>query len=307
MSPRMLSRPRTLVLFALAGLIGAVLAVLPALAAAPSEAKLEVNENCGGFTDWPCWAAPGSGLPASTIKIATGGEVMFTDHVTTKAAVVWMGSAPTCTGVPTSEMTGWEGKCKFEQPGTYRFESPTLFKEEGSGYGNVNYTKYEVVVEGAATGTTPTTPTSPGGGGTTTSPSSPGGSGSGAAPGSPLVGSPSEAVKLARIQHGKSVRGSIQLSQAGVGARLEVDLLASGPSSAKAGHSPQMRVGSQVRVGRLMRSSLYAGTTSFTVPLNAKGQAALRHHRRLALTVQITLTPLHGAAVTVTRGVIVRA
>ncbi len=79
------------------------------------------------------------------------------------------------------------------------------------------------------------------------------------------------------------------------------NLLASGASLAKAGHSPQ------ARVGRLVRSSLYVGTTSFTVPLNVKGKAALRHRHRLALTVKITLTPLHGAAVTVTRGVVVRA
>jgi hypothetical protein len=43
------------------------------------------------------------------------------------------------------------------------------------------------------------------------------------------------------------------------------------------------------------------------VPVSAKGKAALRHHRRLALTVKITLTPVHGAAVTVTRGVVVHA
>jgi hypothetical protein len=43
------------------------------------------------------------------------------------------------------------------------------------------------------------------------------------------------------------------------------------------------------------------------VPLNAKGKAALRHHHKLALTVKITIAPLHGAAVTVTRGVVVHA
>ncbi len=295
----MVLRPRTLVLFALAALIGAAVAVLPALAAAPSEAKLEVNENCVENA-WPCWTAGSGSNPAPALKvtIAAGGEVMFTDHASTAAAVVWMGSAPACTGVPTSAMTGWEGKCKFEQSGTYKFESSTLF----DGGSSLNYTEYEIVVEGATTGTTPTTTTSPGGGGTTTSPSSPaGGSGSGAAPASPLMGSASEAVKLARAQHGSSVRGSVKISQTGVGGRLEVDLLASGASPAKAGHSPQ------VRVGRLVRSSLYAGTTSFTVPLNAKGKAALRRHRRLALTVKITLTPPHGGAVTVTRGVVVHA
>ncbi len=290
-------RRRTLVLFALAALIGAAVAVLPALAAAPSEAKLEVNENCGGFTDWPCWAAPGSGSPASTVKIAAGGEVMFTDHATTKAAVVWIGSAPACAGVPTSEMTGWEGKCKFEQPGTYRFESSTLFKEENSGYGSTNYTKYEVVVEGASTGTTPTTtttttPTTT----TTTAPTTP----SEPSQGSPLEGG-SKALKLAGSQRGSTVRGSIKVSHAGAGGRLEVGLFAAGASLAKAGH------GGQVRVGRLVRSSLQAGSVSFSVPLSAKGKAALRHRRRLALTVRITLTPQHGAAVTLTRVVVVHA
>ncbi len=263
-------------------------------AASPSEAKLEVNENCVE-PEWPCWTAPGSKPePASKVTIAAGGEVMFTDHATTPAAVVWMGSAPVCTGVPTSATTGWEGKCKFEQPGTYKFESSTLFIGDG-----LNYTMYEIVVEGA--GTTPTTPSSPGGGGTTSPPGPAGGSGSGAAPGSPLVGSSSEAVKLARVQHGSSVRGSVKISQAGVGGRLEIDLLASGASLAKAGHSPQ------ARVGRLVRSSLYAGTTSFTVPLNAKGKAALRRHRRLALTVRIVLTPVHGAVVTVTKSLVLHA
>ena len=97
------------------------------------------------------------------------------------------------------------------------------------------------------------------------------------------------------------MHGSIKVSQAGAGGRLEVGLFAAGASLAKAGHSEQ------VRVGRLVRSSLKAGSVSFSVPLNAKGKAALRRHRHLALTVKITLTPLHGAAVTLTRSVIVRA
>jgi hypothetical protein len=35
------------------------------------------------------------------------------------------------------------------------------------------------------------------------------------------------------------------------------------------------------------------------------GKAALRRHRRLALTVKVTLTPQHGAAMTLTRSVVV--
>jgi hypothetical protein len=285
-----------LVLLTLAALIGTAVAVLPALAAAPSGAKLEVNENCVE-PDWPCWTTPGSGsspAPALKVTIATGGEVMFTDHTSTAAAVVWTGSAPACTGVPTSAMTNWEGKCKFEQAGTYKFESSTLFNEGGS----LNYTEYEIVVEGATTSTTPTT-TTPTTTPTTTTPT-PTPSEPGPGSGSPLEGG-SKALKLAAVEHGSSVRGSVKISKAGVGGRLEVDLLASGASLARAGHSPQ------VRVGRVVRSSLYAGTTSFTVPLNAKGKAALRRRRRLTLTVKVTLTPQHGAAVTATRNVVVHA
>jgi hypothetical protein len=287
MRPRTVLRPRLLVLFALAALVAAAVAVLPALAAAPSEAKLEVNENCVD-PNWPCWATPGSGSPASKVTIAAGGEVMFTDHANTAAAVVWIGSAPACTGVPTSAMTGWEGKCKFEQPGTYKFESSTLWPE---------YTKYEIVVEAAATGTTPTMPTTTTPTTTTpavpTTPSEPG-------HGTPLEGG-SKALKLAGSQRGLTVHGSIKVSQAGAGGRLEVALFAAGASLAKARHS------GQVRVGRLVRSSLTAGSVSFSVPLSTKGKAALHHSRRLALTVKITLTPVHGAAVTVTRGVVVHA
>ena len=80
-----------------------------------------------------------------------------------------------------------------------------------------------------------------------------------------------------------------------------IGLFAAGASLAKAGHP------ARVRVGRLVRRSLKAGNVPFSVSLTAKGKAALRRHRRLALTVKITLTPLDGAAVTVTRGVVLHA
>ncbi|MGA8355467.1 MAG: hypothetical protein WB698_15005 [Solirubrobacteraceae bacterium] len=62
-----------------------------------------------------------------------------------------------------------------------------------------------------------------------------------------------------------------------------------------------------MRVGRLVRSSLEAGSVSFSVSLSAKGKAALRRHRHLGLTVKITLMPQHGAAVRITRVVVVHA
>jgi hypothetical protein len=111
------------------------------------------------------------------------------------------------------------------------------------------------------------------------------------------VGGPS----LAASQHGSSVRGSLDVSKAGVGGRLEVDLLAKSASLARRGHSKQ------VTVGRFVRSSLYAGKITFSVSLNAKAKRALSRHHRLALSVQIVLTPLHGAAVIVTRSVVLHA
>ena len=149
-------RPRTLLLCTLVVLLGAVATVSPALANA-SVVNLEVNQNCVD-PDWACWTTEGSAFrpqPALTVKIAAGDEVMFTDHdASTAAAVVWIGSAPACTGVPTSAMTNWEGKCKFPTSGTYKFESSTLFDDENTPYGDANYTKYEVVVAGAPTDAT---------------------------------------------------------------------------------------------------------------------------------------------------------
>ncbi|HVA19298.1 MAG TPA: plastocyanin/azurin family copper-binding protein [Solirubrobacteraceae bacterium] len=118
-------------------------------------------------------------------------------------------------------------------------------------------------------------------------------------PGPPIVGGPS----LAASQHGSSVHGFVQISKAGVGGRLEVDLLASGASLAKARHKKS----TSAVVGRLVRSSLYAGKVSFAVSLNAKAKSALRRHHRLALAVKIVLTPLHGAPVSTTRSVVLHA
>jgi plastocyanin len=114
--------------------------------------------------------------------------------------------------------------------------------------------------------------------------------------GSPLIGGPS----LRSSQHGSTVRGSLEISQSGAAGRLEVDLLAKNASLARAGHSKP------VRVGRLVRASVSAGRVSFSVKLDARARRALMRHHRLALTVKITLTPLQGEPVTVTRSVVLR-
>jgi hypothetical protein len=281
-----------------AAVLGAAVAIVPALAgAAPSEAKLEVNEYCVQ-PNWPCWTTAGSSQPAQPAfktTIASGGTVTFVDQKTA-ANIAWTGTAPTCEPsvpvAPAAPKTGWEGKCTFATAGTYHFESSTLFKEK-TVYTNIDYTKYEIVVEGSTTttGTTGTTGTTTTPTMTTTSPAS---------PESPLVGSESQAVKVAKSQRGGSVKGSLQIAKAGGGDRLEVDLLATAASLAKAGHATQV-------VGRFVSASVSAGQRAFSVKLNAKARRALKRHHRLALKVKITLTPAGGEALTITRSVILHA
>jgi hypothetical protein len=114
------------------------------------------------------------------------------------------------------------------------------------------------------------------------------------APGLPLVGAP----LLLAAQRGTSVKGSLEVSASGAGARLEVDLLAQEASMARAKPT--------VLVGRFVRGSVAAGRVSFAVKLDAKARSALRRRRSLRLTVKITLTPKGAPATSVTRGVVLR-
>jgi hypothetical protein len=281
-----------------AAVLGAAVAVVPALAAAPSEAKLEVNENCVEEA-WPCWTTEGSASiaqPTKSVTIASGGKVTFVDHGRA-ANIAWSGSAPTCEPsvpiAPAALKTGWEGKCTFATPGTYHFESSTLFND-----GVDNYTKYEVVVEGSATAP-PTGTTGEGGskGGSTPGTTTSGPAPAGESPtGSPLSGAP----RISSSQRGSTVKGSLEVSKAGGGDRLEVDLLATTASLAKAGHATQM-------VGRFVSASVSTGQRPFSVKLDAKATRALKRHHRLALKVKITLTPVNGEATSVTRSVTLHA
>ena len=85
---------------------------------------------------------------------------------------------------------------------------------------------------------------------------------------------------------------------AGAGGRQEVDLFANSASLATARHS------TRVRVGRLVRNSVSAGKVPFAVSLTPRARKALKRHHRLALTVKITLTPLHSTPFNLTRVVI---
>jgi plastocyanin len=289
---------RRRLLFPLAGVLGAAVVVLPAVAGSETNPTITaVNSGGGYYGEQHAWS------PARA-TVSAGGVVTLSNPTTVAHGVEWRPGAPampSCTGgipvgaTPAASGANWSGTCTFAKPGTYTFYC-TVHGPEMTGTITVN-------ANGTTTTTTTTQPPSPGGGSTTTpttsseygSGTTPGSSGSS---GSPLAGSASQAVKLAASQHGKSVSGSLKVSHAGAGARLEVDLLAKSGSLATAGHS------AQVRVGRLVRSPLRAGKVSFTVPLSAKAKRALGRHRRLALTVKIRLTPTRGSAVTITRSVV---
>jgi hypothetical protein len=288
-------RLRTLLLFALVTVMGAAVAVIPALAS--SEATVEVSD-CTAWPGYSCWTQ-------SNVTIASGGTVKFIDKSSTlEQGVRWEGAAPTCEKVPTTTTKGpWEGTCTFATPGKYRFDgtqSPNY-----AGTGEVTVTGTSSTGTTGTTGTTQSTPTGSSGSSTTSSGSGSSQSGApagGATPlGSLLVGSASSACKLPSAQNGQTVHGSLDVSQAGAGGRLEVQLLATRASLASAGRS------SHVQVGRLVRSSVRAGRDTFTVPVNARARRALHAHGHLALTVKLLLSPAHGSAVTLTRIVVLHA
>src|SRR4029077_6221198 len=155
---------------------------------------------------------------------------------------------------------------------------------------------------GTTTGTTPggTTGTTPGGGGGGGTNASPPVSPLASPPGSPVATAAITAVKLRSQQHGRVVRGSLEVSSAGAGGRLEVDLLAKRVSLASARSS-------YLRVGRLVRSAVGPGNVTFRVPLSASGRRELARAGRLVLLVEIKLAPHAGKAVLLKRGVTLRA
>jgi plastocyanin len=264
----------------LAALLGAAVAVLPAVAASETSPVIEaVNKPGGGLygEETHAWSP-------TTATVSAGGAVTLSNHTAIEHGVHWVGGpeAPACSGIPvgtTSATKGanWSGTCTFTQPGTYTFYC-TVHGPEMTGTITVN--------SNGTTTTTTTTPTTT----ITTPPVEP-------RPGSPLVGGPS----LRSSQRGGSVKGTLDVSQAGAAGRLEIDVFAKSASLAKARHA------TPVRVGRLVRSSLSVGKLSFSVKLNARARRALKGHRRLALTVKITLTPVQGEPFKVTRAVVEHA
>jgi plastocyanin len=263
----------------LAILLGLATAVLPAIASSETSSTVEaVNEGSAPYPEHHRWS------PSQTTVMA-GGVVTFSNPGTAPHGVEWVGgpAKPTCSsGVPvgtteTASGSKWSGTCTFTQAGAYTFYC-TVHHAEMTGTITVNANGT------TTTTTTTTTPTTT----TTTTPTEP-------PAGSPLVGSPS----LRSSQRGGSVKGSLDISKAGAGDRLGIDVFAQSTSLAKVKRS-------RVRVGGLVRSSVSVGRMSFSVKLDTKARRALRRHHRLVLTVKITLTPFYGEPVTITRSVVER-
>jgi plastocyanin len=266
-----------------AALLGLAVAVLPAVASS-EEASQPVDAVNEGNEIYPThrWS------PAQTVVTAIG-VVTFRNSTDVAHGVEWRSAIkPICEEGPgkvpvgtneTVASTKWSGKCTFSQSGTYEFWC-TVHHAAMSG---------TITVNASGTTTTTTTTTTP----TTTNPTTPG-----AAPSSsPLVGSPS----VRFTQRGGSVKGSLDISQAGAGDRLEIDVFAKSASLARAKRS------TPVRVGRFVRGSVSVGRMPFVVKLDARARSALKRHRRLALTVKIALTPFYGEPFAVTRGVVEHA
>jgi plastocyanin len=266
----------------LAGVLGAAVAVLPAVAS--SETPPIEAVNAGLYSHY--WSP-------SQATVTAGGAITIRNSSTTPHGVEWVGGPvkPECSSgvpvgtTPTASGTQWSGTCTFSQAGTYTFYCTVHGPEMTE----------TVTVDAGGTPTTtttpPPTPTTPG------APTTPQPAPVGPSAGNLLVGAPS----LRTSQHGGSVRGSLDIAQAGAGGRLEVELFARSAALGRAGHA------GRVRVGRVLRGSVSAGRTSFVVALSARARVALHRKRRLSLAVQITLTPAHGKPLTVKRAVVEHA
>jgi plastocyanin len=269
----------------LVALLGAAVAVLPAIASSEATSTVEATNGSGPYGEPHAWSP-------SQVSVIAGAVVTFSNPTAVEHGVEWVSdpTKPTCTsGVPvgtTAASAGpkWSGTCNFDQPGTYVFYC-TVHGPEMTGTVVVSPTGTTTVT---TTGTTTNTSTT----GTSTTNTSP------PAEESPIVGSTTQAVKIAKSQRGGSVHGSIDLSPAAVGSRLQVDLFTR--RTALTGAKRNVRV----RVGHLLRSSVSAGRLSFSVALDAKARRALVRRRRLALGVEVLLTPVTGKALRISRTVI---
>ncbi len=288
-------RPRTRVLTGLAALLGIATVALPAIASSEPAPTITAVNVTYLKTVSHYWS------PASA-TVDPGGVVTLANPTETPHGVEWVNgpATPSCEGVPVgttvaASAANWQGACTFATPGVYTFYC-TVHGPEMTGTVTVNASGVTTTTTTTGTMTTPApgSPSLPGAPGSSPGSASPNTTGSGSAG---TLGGAAGAVKLARAQHGHVVRGSLRVSPSGAGGRLEVQLLADRAALASTGQQ------SRVRVGRFVRASVPAGVVHYSAALNARARHALRVRGRLRLSVRILLAPLHGASVSVTRGV----
>jgi plastocyanin len=249
---------RLLLVAAPAGVAGA--AIVFATASLAAEPTIEAA-GVGPYS----WSPSGA-------QTAAGGTVTFKNPSgSAEHGVTWTGGpeTPTCSNVPINDgKTSWAGTCSFTQAGTYGFYCP------------VHPSEMKGTITVSSSGTPPNQPPPTG------------------SPGSPVDGPALKSLRLAKRQRGRSVKGSVDISQAGGGGRLQVDLVATRAKLFGAGHPGKMRV------GRLIRSSLPEGVVSFTVSLKRVARVVLRDDERLSLQVKVTVTPTQGVRMRQVRTVI---
>jgi plastocyanin len=281
----------------LAALLGVAVVVLPAIASSETPPSISAVNQTNGKVVTHFWS------PA-TATVGEGGEVTLANPSETPHGVDWIAgpATPSCEGVPVGTTvaasgTNWHGSCRFASAGVYTFYC-TVHGPEMTGTITVD-----------ANGTTTTTMSTGSSGQTPGSQSplgapasSPGIGAAGAPAGQPgsLPAGNLATVKLAATQHGQVVRGSLQVSPAGAGGRLEVQLLAPSASLATATAS------ARIRVGRLVRASVPAGVVRYSVTLDARARHALRLRRHLTLAAKIAFAAPHAPAVTFARTVTLR-
>lgn len=306
----------------LVGLLGASVAVIPAIArsAGPSTATVSGLESL-------MWSP-------MEVAITPGGTVTFQDTSTrVPHGVVWTNvpETPACTGVPIDEgRTNWTGKCTFDREGAYEYycyvhgtimsgkifvnatgtipttteTAPTETATTGTGTTGTTSTSTTPTTTGATpTTTTPsitmpmTTPTTPSNAPSVTStPAAQAASGasstmqatspSGPAARDSLAGG---SLDLATLQRG-TIRGSVDIAQAS--SRLEIDLLATSASIASRKHP------APVSVGHLIDAKAPAGRLSFKIALSKRARVALQRRGHLLVTAKIILTPPAGTRLT---------
>jgi plastocyanin len=304
-------RTRRGTLAVLAAVLGAGVVALPALAGSETAPAIEaVNVGGGIYGEEHHWSPASATIaPGASITVSNAGEVPHGIH--------WIAppSTPTCTaGVPVGTTPGasgtkWSGSCTFTTAGTYRFYC-TVHGAAMSGVVTVTAPESP-----GGTTTTTTTPTAPPGGTSEGAGSGPGAQGE--EPLAPLLaGTPSSAVKVGAGAHGRSVHGSVDVTAAGAGSRLQVDVLtrasqlARGAARSPAGTGPALSraasAGSPIRIGHLVRESVHRGSVPFALALSARALRALSARGQLTVTVKISLVQYGRTPVRIARVVHLR-